>query len=86
MGRIAGRRAPGAWIDEVSEFMNTASGDPAGYPFDQETSPLFDHGQCVPAGEGSARSHTHEGKTGAWIFPDEVGKGLYDESPTGAGF
>ena len=27
-----------------------------------------------------------DGETGYWLFPDDVGKGLYDESPTGAGF
>lgn len=44
----------------------------------------MDHSECVAAGEGNARGHTHEGETGWWIWPDEVGKGLYDDSPTGA--
>jgi hypothetical protein len=50
-----------------------------------------DHSECVSAGLGNARSHTHEGQSGAWLFPDDLKpdgtpKGLYDESPTGAGF
>lgn len=57
-----------------------------GYPADEGTSPLFDHTQCIPAGEGNARSHIHEKQTGTWIFPGEQGKGLYDESPAGTGF
>lgn len=41
-----------------------------GYPLDQDTSPLFDHAQCVPA-RWSHRTHNHEGATGAWLFPSE---------------
>lgn len=51
----------------------------------------IDHSRCVPAGEGNARAHNHEGVTGRWLFPDDLKpdgtpKGLYDDSPTGAGF
>lgn len=45
---------------------------------------VLDHSECVPADEHNPRGHTHEGKTGWWLWPDEVGKGLYDDSPTGA--
>jgi hypothetical protein len=48
--------------------------------------PVIDHSTCIPAGTGNARAHNHEGATGRWIWPGEQGKGLYDESPTGAGF
>ena len=46
----------------------------------------MNHTQCVKADRGNARAHTHEGERGLWLFPGEVGKGLYDDSPTGAGF
>lgn len=42
------------------------------------------HDGCVRADDGDPRGHLHDGMTGRWIWPDEVGKGLYDESPTGA--
>jgi hypothetical protein len=44
----------------------------------------MDHSECVPAGKGNSRGHVHEGETGMWIWPVEVGKGLYEDSPTGA--
>jgi len=44
----------------------------------------MDHSDCVPAEEGNPRGHTHERMPGRWLWPGEVGKGLYDESPTGA--
>lgn len=44
----------------------------------------MDHSECVPAKESNPRGHLHEGETGWWIWPDEVGKGLYEDSPTGA--
>jgi len=43
-----------------------------------------DHSECVPADRFNARGHVHEGETGMWIWPDETGKGLYEDSPTGA--
>jgi len=45
---------------------------------------IVDHSECVEATEFNARAHTHEGQTGFWLWPDEVGKGLYEDSPTGA--
>lgn len=44
----------------------------------------LDHSECVPATEFNARAHIHEGQQGWWLWPDEVGKSLYDDSPTGA--
>ena len=44
----------------------------------------LDHSECVPAGEFNPRGHIQEGQPGWWIWPDEQGNGLYDESPTGA--
>lgn len=43
-----------------------------------------DHSECVAAEPANSRGHIHEGETGWWVWPDEVGKGLYDDSPTGA--
>ena len=44
----------------------------------------MDHSECVRASLGDPRAHVHEGEPGLWLFPAEVGQGLYDESPTGA--
>jgi hypothetical protein len=63
----------------------------ASEPAQDNASPI-DHSECVTAGDSViTRAHTHEGVTGAWLFPDDFSpdgtvKGLYDESPTGAGF
>jgi len=43
-----------------------------------------DHDECVRAEDGDPRGHLHEGATGRWIWPDEAGKDLYTDSPTGA--
>lgn len=45
---------------------------------------VLDHSECVPAEQSNPRGHIHEGQEGWWLWPDEVGKGLYDDSPTGA--
>jgi hypothetical protein len=53
----------------------------------------MDHSACVrvPDGETALRAHIHEGVAGYWLWPDDINpdgsrKGLYDDSPTGAGF
>lgn len=44
----------------------SASGQ--GFPFDEGTSPLFDHSRCRPG--GSPEAHRHE-DGGSWLFPDQ---------------
>jgi hypothetical protein len=74
----------GAWATSRSAVHTQEADSRPHKEADSMGSEGIDHSECVPAGQHSTRAHTHEGQPGKWLFPDEAGKGLYDDSPAGA--